>query len=171
MLLELCKGVHCVDLGESFQTHIYLQNLASIQPRTSPVKCARSRNAETYESSPTRSRRGRGGRDDDLPAPRGRGRVLGWLRGARVGPGGSEGARRLAKFRQNVARFRLYRHRFLQENTRFAAFFKIYKIIKLTFLKSGKTSAQCCSFSAVSAPIFATKYAFFGFHYFSKSTR
>ena len=38
MILELCKGVHCVDLDESFQTHIYLQNLASIQPRTSPVK-------------------------------------------------------------------------------------------------------------------------------------
>ena len=45
--------------------------------------------------------------------------------------------RRLAKFRQNVARFRLYRHRFLQVNTRFAAFFKIYKIIKLKFLKFG----------------------------------
>ena len=40
MILELCKGVHSVDLGESFQTHIYLQNLASIQPRTSPVKFA-----------------------------------------------------------------------------------------------------------------------------------
>ena len=38
VILELCKGVHCVDLGESFQTHIYLQNLASIQPRTSPTK-------------------------------------------------------------------------------------------------------------------------------------
>ena len=35
-------GVHCVDLGESFQTHVYLQNLASIQPRTSPLKFARS---------------------------------------------------------------------------------------------------------------------------------
>ena len=34
--------MHCVDLGESFQTHIYLQILASIQPRTSPVKFARS---------------------------------------------------------------------------------------------------------------------------------
>ena len=34
--------VHCVDLGESFLTHIYLQNLASIQPFTSPVKFARS---------------------------------------------------------------------------------------------------------------------------------
>ena len=37
-----CKGVHCVDLGESFPTHIYLQKSASIQPRTSPVKFARS---------------------------------------------------------------------------------------------------------------------------------
>ena len=37
---ERCKGVHCVDLGESFPTNIYLQNLASIQPRTSLVKFA-----------------------------------------------------------------------------------------------------------------------------------
>ena len=29
---ERCKGVHCVDLGESFPTSIYLQNSASIQP-------------------------------------------------------------------------------------------------------------------------------------------
>ena len=42
MILELCKGVHCVDLGESFQTHICLQNLISIQPRTSPAKFAAS---------------------------------------------------------------------------------------------------------------------------------
>ena len=35
---ERCKGVHCVDLGESFPTNIYLQNLASIQPRTSLLK-------------------------------------------------------------------------------------------------------------------------------------
>ena len=47
--------------------------------------------------------------------------------------------RRLAKFRQNVARFRLYRHRFLQENMRFAAIFKIYQIVKLQFLKFGKS--------------------------------
>ena len=38
----MCEGVHCVDLGESFQTHVYLQSLASIQPRTSPLKFARS---------------------------------------------------------------------------------------------------------------------------------
>ena len=41
-ITELCKGVHCVDLRESFQTHIFLQNFASIQPRTSPLKFARS---------------------------------------------------------------------------------------------------------------------------------
>ena len=45
MCLKLCNGVHCVDLGESFQTHVYLQNFASIQPRTSPVKFARPSNA------------------------------------------------------------------------------------------------------------------------------
>ena len=38
------------------------------------------------------------------------------------------GARVSAKFRQIVARFRLYPHRSLQGNTRFAAFFKIYQI-------------------------------------------
>ena len=32
--------MHCVDLGESFQTHIFLQKLASIQPRTGHVKLA-----------------------------------------------------------------------------------------------------------------------------------
>ena len=37
-----CKGVLFVDLGESFPTSIYLQHLASIQPRTSLVKFARS---------------------------------------------------------------------------------------------------------------------------------
>ena len=45
---ERCKGVHCVDLGERCPTSIqyllrcYLQNLASIQPRTRLVKFARS---------------------------------------------------------------------------------------------------------------------------------
>ena len=37
--------VNLVDLGETFQTHICLQKLASIQPRTSPVKFVRSSNA------------------------------------------------------------------------------------------------------------------------------
>ena len=34
--------MHCVDLGERFPTSLYLQNLASTQPRKSPVKFARS---------------------------------------------------------------------------------------------------------------------------------
>ena len=54
---------------------------------------------------------------------------------AAAGGAGDVRERRLAKFRQNVVRFRLYRLRFLQENMRFAAFFKIYQILKLKFLK------------------------------------
>ena len=46
--------------------------------------------------------------------------------------------RNFAKFRQNVVRIRLYRHRFLQENMRFAAFFEIYQIMQLHILKNGK---------------------------------
>ena len=37
-LSERYKEVHCVHLGESFPTSMYLLNLASIQHRTSPVK-------------------------------------------------------------------------------------------------------------------------------------
>ena len=40
--------MHCVDLGESFQTHFFLQNLASIHPRTSPAKFARSSRAAVW---------------------------------------------------------------------------------------------------------------------------
>ena len=49
----------------------------------------------------------------------------------------------ISEFRQNFARFRLYRHRSLQENTRFAAFFIIYQILKLKFLKFGKFCRFC----------------------------
>ena len=38
--------MHCVDLGEGFPTSFDLQNLASIQPRTSLVKFARSPRAQ-----------------------------------------------------------------------------------------------------------------------------
>ena len=41
--------MHYVDLGESFPTHIFLQILASIQPRTSPLKFARSSHFELCE--------------------------------------------------------------------------------------------------------------------------
>ena len=48
-------------------------------------------------------------------------------------------------FGQNVARFRLYRHRFLQVYLRLSAFFKIYQILKLKFLKL-KILAKFCNF-------------------------
>ena len=48
---------------------------------------------------------------------------------ATLGPRRRWARRVVANFWQNFARFRLYRHRSLQENTRFAAFFKIYQII------------------------------------------
>ena len=41
-----------MELGESFLTHIYLQNLASIQPRTSLLKFARSPRTDYYYRSP-----------------------------------------------------------------------------------------------------------------------
>ena len=44
--------MHCVDLGESFPTSIYLQNLASIQPRTSPFTFPRSPRTDPPGSSP-----------------------------------------------------------------------------------------------------------------------
>ena len=47
--------------------------------------------------------------------------------GPRLDPPGTR--RVVANFWQNLARFRLYRRRSLQENMRFAAFFKIYQII------------------------------------------
>ena len=60
------------------------------------------------------------------------------------------------QIRQNVARFRLYRHRFLQVNMRFTAFFKIYQIIKLNFFKFGKflqisrhLQIFCCIFTKI----------------------
>ena len=60
-LAELCKGVHFVDLGESFQTHIYLQNLASTQPRTSPLKFAARRCGVSAERSAAPPRAARPG--------------------------------------------------------------------------------------------------------------
>ena len=43
--------MYCVDLGESFQTHIYFQNVASIQPRSSPVNEPADIQAGTNEPS------------------------------------------------------------------------------------------------------------------------
>ena len=47
--------MHCRDLGKSFPTHIFVQNLASIQPRTNPVKFARSRTTAGFVRAAARS--------------------------------------------------------------------------------------------------------------------
>ena len=73
---------------------------------------------------------------DPCPVPGAADQLMGVI--AEHGRRPPEPERRLAKFRQNVARFRLYRLRFLQENMRFAAFLKIYQILKLKFLKFDK---------------------------------
>ena len=67
-------------------------------------------------------------------APRGRGPARG------MGPHGPIFCQDDVKFSAKFARFRLYRRRSLQvnTNTRFAAFFKIYQILKLKFLKFDK---------------------------------
>ena len=120
MILELCKGVHCVDLGESFPMSIYLQNLASIQPRTSPLKFAASRDGASARS-------------------------------------------RIFKRWQTLLTIPFYLQSLL----------KYMMIIVVTghwmapyFIPEvhddGKISTKFSSFSAVSAPIFASKYAFCG---------
>ena len=75
--------MHCVDFGESFQTHINLQNLASIQPRTSLVKFARGEGERSLqphaEVPPALGRAGRG-------APRPAGHAAEARRGLLLGP-------------------------------------------------------------------------------------
>ena len=61
---EQCKGVHCVDPGESFQTHIYLQNFVSknqknIQQRLMKIleireRCNGVHGVDLGDSFPTR---------------------------------------------------------------------------------------------------------------------
>ena len=75
------------------------------------------------------------------PAPRRRRRASRAARRRQDVPSCRTGRRhdgRSAKYRQIVARFRLYRYRSLQENMRFAAFFEIYQILKSKFLKFDK---------------------------------
>ena len=103
-IAELCKGVHCVDLGESFQTHIFLQNLASIQPRTSPVKFARPYSRSPL--TPSGQVHEEGGRLVLIPSRD---------RGVAAGCG-----------KLYRARSRLYRNEILQENIRLKALAEIY---------------------------------------------
>ena len=125
-----------LELEKCCQTHIFLQNFVLIQPRTSPPKFLQP-NTWIHGVDPWRgffgpipgstgARTGRARRR----GPRRRRRRAAPRRRRRAGtPAAGHQRRDLGKFRQNVARFWLYRHRFLQENMRFAAFFKIYQII------------------------------------------
>jgi len=63
---ERCKGVHCVDLGESFPTSIYLQKSASIQPRTSPSKFGENYSIRVELQKGTESAKGTGEVDGAL---------------------------------------------------------------------------------------------------------
>ena len=98
-----------VNLVKSFPTNIYLQNLASIQKRTSPVKFAHLAEKSGHGSISNLSTKAGTSDHGRLSAE----------------AGSSSPSHRSA-----------------------------------TRWPIGKISAKCCSFSAVSAPIFARKYAF-----------
>ena len=126
--------MHCVDLGESFLTCIYLQNLASIQPRTSALKFARSFRGAAASRSRTRR-----------PAPRRTRRASpGWPRTStsrrRSRPSSACRSLEISEIGNSVlqnsaicwrARSRLYQNEILQENMRLTAFFKLYKMCAL----------------------------------------
>ena len=79
------KHVNLVDLVKSFPTNILLQNLASIQKRTSPIKFAHLAEKSEKDSISNLSTKVRGGHAP--PPAHGRG----GRRGARPG-GGARGA-------------------------------------------------------------------------------
>ena len=125
------KDANLVELEKCCQTHIFLQNFVLVQPRTSPSKICkilpilitltpnprhRLRKTPTVDEG-----RGPGGEAEAHPA---------------AGPGRRN--REPTNFRQNFARFRLYRRRSLQVNRRFAAFFKNLPDYLAEFLKFGK---------------------------------
>ena len=117
------KHVNLVDLVKSFPTNIFLQNLASIQKRTSPVKFAHLAEKSGKGSISNLStkllaaevlvpvqvvhmQRVEGVVDLGRPTPRD------------TGPHGPILCQMfMSKFRQHFPRFRLYRHRPLQVNT------------------------------------------------------
>ena len=118
--------MHCVDLGESFRTHIFLQNFVSIQPRTSPLKFAGD---PLLDES--------GGPSESLqPA----------LLGTALSTRGRSSCRRPSAATPTPRQRRPTSAEGGRQRRQRASV--------------GKISAKCCSFSAVSAPIFARKYAF-----------
>ena len=98
------KYVNLVDLVKSFPTSIYLQKSASIQPRTSLSKFGGKFNSLFIRLVTLCTKK---------KAVRTKDRIEYWIESP-------------PKFGE--ARSRLYRRRFLQVNTHFAAFVEIYKI-------------------------------------------
>ena len=135
------KYANLVELEKCCQTHIFLQNFVLIQPRTSPLKiCKILQNFAKFANfaDPNRSvheraagsRRPRNPRMGDTgKSPHILAAVVDVLAAVVDVRGGCRNLPKICQFLANFARFRLYRHRSLQENTRFAAFFKIYQII------------------------------------------
>ena len=81
------KHVNLVDLVKSFPTNIFLQNLASIQKRTSPIKFAHlAEKSENGSASNPSTKVPRGDVDgDDARAARAHGRAAAGARGLRRG--------------------------------------------------------------------------------------
>ena len=103
----LCPALPCVTLLREALVYFFLQKSVPIQPKTSNILPKFCQKLATTPKLATRPRRVEG-RAEERPE------------------------RRRGEFWQifitilaNLARFRLYRHRFLQVNTRFEAFFKI----------------------------------------------
>ena len=115
---ERCKGVHCVDLGESFPTRIYLQKSASIQPRTSPSKFG-GKIQFNIHFTPRHHAMG-------TAASSG---VPGSEAGAVPAYASGSGCGKLYR-----ARSRLYRNEILQENMRLKALAEIYTMHSFALL-------------------------------------
>ena len=89
------KHVNLVDLVKSFPTNIYLQNLASIQKRTSPVKFAHLAEKSGKGSISNLSTKVEARLRGDARVAAGRSEAAGWKsRVAGVGAHGLRGARR-----------------------------------------------------------------------------
>ena len=56
MLLDQCKGAHCVDLDERFQTHTYLQKVVNIIPQRGLIN---THVAELFDDASKKFERGK----------------------------------------------------------------------------------------------------------------
>ena len=123
------KHVNLVDLVKSFPTNIFLQNLASIQKRTSPIKFARlAEKSENGSISNLSTKAGRRGRRGGGGGGRGRWRRLASdFKCPDRGKGKGNFEVPFSRFPELFrARSRLYRSQILQVNTRWKALVEIY---------------------------------------------